>query len=133
MTKASMSKSLLDTISESFNMNELRQLCFAIGIDDEELPKSDTKSGMAMALIKYAWRRDILDSLIAECMRERPHIAWQQLDKTLPEDKDAPEELKSQFHVSTGNITNSQINIAGRDVTTQQANLNTDKTDDDKD
>lgn len=133
MTQKSTSGSLLKALSESFDKNELRQLCFALGVDDEELPKADTKSGMAMALIKYARRRDELDRLIAECIRERPHIAWQQLDPMLPEVMDASEALHSQFHVSTGNITNSQINVAGGDISIHQADANTNKTDDDKD
>lgn len=127
MSDVSPPNVLLNTMTASFDMNELRQLCFALGLDDEELPNSDTKTSLAIALIKQARRRQMFEKLIAECERQRPRIAWKQLTTALPENIDAPEETKSQFHLSTGNITNSQITIAGNDVTIQQANVKTDK------
>ncbi|MBE2223498.1 MAG: PQQ-like beta-propeller repeat protein, partial [Anaerolineae bacterium] len=58
-----------------FNINELRDLCFELNIDDEELI-DDRKSEFAREIILYLKRRGRLQDLISFCLRTRPHISW---------------------------------------------------------
>jgi hypothetical protein len=58
---------LIATFSES----ELRDLCFDLGIDFEELP-GETKSDKARELIAYCLRRGLVFELLTQCAQLRP-------------------------------------------------------------
>jgi hypothetical protein len=103
----------------TFDLDELRGLCFDLEIDHEELPHSSTKSGLVQALIKYTRRRGIFDQLLSECEQKRPQIAWRQLESGITDTQLDTENNQSQMNIRTGNIENSQINISGRDITIQ--------------
>ena len=61
----------------SFNLDEIKTLCFDIGVDYEEIAGSDaTKSGLARSLIAYLLRRDKLPDLIAIVRLNRPDVIW---------------------------------------------------------
>ncbi len=63
---------LRDFITKYFDYNELRDLCFDLGIDHENLP-GESKSAKARELVAYCQRRNRLDELEATCRRLRPH------------------------------------------------------------
>jgi hypothetical protein len=69
-------KSLLrQRLSELFNVEELKDLCFDIGIEHENLSAS-TKDALARELIVAAIRLDRLELLLKACQRVRPNIKW---------------------------------------------------------
>jgi GTPase SAR1 family protein/predicted MPP superfamily phosphohydrolase len=57
-----------------FNREELRTLCFDLGIKHENLP--DTLDGMARELIAICERSGRSSELIAACARIRPKVSW---------------------------------------------------------
>ena len=61
------------SLTEHFNREELRTLCFDLGIEDEDLP--DTLNGMARELVETCERRGRLPELIETVRRLRPDAA----------------------------------------------------------
>jgi non-canonical purine NTP pyrophosphatase (RdgB/HAM1 family) len=58
-----------------FNLGELKQLTFALGIDYEELGEGN-KTEKIQELILYCDRHMILPQLLAACRAERPRVDW---------------------------------------------------------
>lgn len=65
-------------ITAHFNENELRTLCFDLGIDYESLGPGG-KESKVRGLIEYCVRRDRIPSLLKYCNRVRPNIGWPDL------------------------------------------------------
>jgi hypothetical protein len=63
---------LRDFITRNFNDSELRDLCFDLGIEYENLG-GDNKSAKARELVAYCQRHTRLAELEATCRRLRPH------------------------------------------------------------
>ena len=61
------------SLTEHFNRDELRSLCFDLGIEHEDLP--DTLNGMARELVKACERRGRIPKLIEAVRRLRPDAA----------------------------------------------------------
>lgn len=60
-----------------FNHNELKDLCFRLGVDHEEL-EGPTKHDLARELIRYCKRHNQLSGLLTHCLRLRPSAHWPQ-------------------------------------------------------
>lgn len=60
-------------LDDGYNDSELRDLCFELGIDYEDLA-GDNQSAKARELVQYAQRRNLLAQLVAHVMRDRPHL-----------------------------------------------------------
>jgi tetratricopeptide (TPR) repeat protein len=58
-----------------FNEEELRDLCFQLGIDYETLP-GDSKTIKARELVTYHERRNRIESLSQVCRQLRPNVSW---------------------------------------------------------
>ncbi|MFL7837850.1 MAG: hypothetical protein ACK2U0_09110 [Candidatus Promineifilaceae bacterium] len=58
-----------------FDLDELRLLCFDLGLDYEELAR-DNKSTKMHDLITYLQRREQLPLLLAEVAGQRPMVDW---------------------------------------------------------
>ena len=58
-----------------FSEDELRTLCFEMGIDYDSLP-GQGKSAKARDLVEYCDRRGRVDELLDRCHRERPGGNW---------------------------------------------------------
>ncbi|MFN8481867.1 MAG: SUMF1/EgtB/PvdO family nonheme iron enzyme [Anaerolineae bacterium] len=65
--------SLADAMIARMDVNEVKDLCFRLGVDDENLDRS-TKNSLVRSLISYMERRQQLDVLIDELVRLRPDI-----------------------------------------------------------
>ena len=65
---------------ECFNDDELRTLCFDLGVDYEILG-GEGKEGKARELVGYFKRRMRLDELERYCRQKRPNAAWPELDR----------------------------------------------------
>jgi hypothetical protein len=100
---------LRDFIVAHFNDNELRDLCFDLGIDYESLP-GEGKAAKARELTAYCQRRDRLAELEATCLRLRSDAS------NAPAPADRPS-ARSTGNQSGGVTINAQtVNITG-DVT----------------
>ena len=87
---------LLKILVRRFSVDELRMLCFELGIDDEILPDY-AKSAFARALLRYLEQRRELETLVQYLQRERSDII-------LPETRRAVqrrESLKTRPEVAT--------------------------------
>ena len=58
-----------------FDLQELRVLCFHLGVDDEQFP-DEGKSGKVQRLLEYLVRRNQIDRLIEVGRKERPDVPW---------------------------------------------------------
>jgi hypothetical protein len=65
---------LRDFITRNFNDSELRDLCFDLGIEYENLG-GDNKSAKARELVAYCQRHGRLTELETTCRRLRPNAA----------------------------------------------------------
>ena len=80
---------LRELVAQSFDMNELRLLCFDLGIDFEDLT-GENKAGKTMSLVQYFDRRNQIETLVRWCEKERPGTAWSELElksEILPSNK----------------------------------------------
>jgi hypothetical protein len=62
-------------LAEYFNRDELRTLCFDLGIDHESLPEE--KDGMARELVAYCERHSRIPELVEKCRELRPNVLWE--------------------------------------------------------
>jgi formylglycine-generating enzyme required for sulfatase activity len=65
---------LRQKLVEHFNREELRTLCFDLGIEHENLP--DTKDSMARELVAHCERQGRIPELVAACQRLHPKVPW---------------------------------------------------------
>jgi hypothetical protein len=66
---------LRNQIAEYFNKGELRNLCFDLDIDYENLP-GETLDDKARELIAYCYRHGQLQSLVQRCRQLRSFVSW---------------------------------------------------------
>ncbi len=71
-------------MKEVFNLDEIRQLCFHLEVNYEEL-SGDTLSAKTQSLLEYLDRRKRIDHLISELKRERPQVDWDLLQPVNPD------------------------------------------------
>jgi hypothetical protein len=62
-------------LEASFNLDELRGLCFDLGINFENL-SGDTLRTKTIELVSYCQRRRLLSKLVAACSQLRSEIDW---------------------------------------------------------
>ena len=61
---------------EAFSLEELKDICFDLEIEHENLPGHDQKSAFVRELIGYTQRIGRLSELIQVLQAERPHLEW---------------------------------------------------------
>lgn len=66
---------LRDKLVKHFSLSELDDLCFKVGVDDEEIPGA-TRPEKAREMVGYFKRRGLLPELLAACRAERPNVQW---------------------------------------------------------
>jgi len=66
---------LRQNLVDHFNREELRTLCFDLGIEHEDLP--DTKDGLARELVVHCQRSGIITDLVGKCRERRPKVSWE--------------------------------------------------------
>ena len=67
---------LRQNLAEHFNKDELRTLCFDMGIKHENLP-ADTLDGMARELVACCERTGKIPELVAQCRKRHPKVSWE--------------------------------------------------------
>ena len=60
----------------AFSLSELKNICFFLGIEYENLPDHNQKDGFVRELLAYTGRIGRLKELIQVLQAERPHLAW---------------------------------------------------------
>ena len=70
---------LREFLAKYFDMDELRLLCFNLGIDFEVLI-GENKAGKTVSLVQYCERRNLIETLIKRCEKERPSVTWFELE-----------------------------------------------------
>jgi hypothetical protein len=76
-------RAIIDVLGMYFTKEELRFLCFDLGIDPHDLAGSETKVGISRELVDYLRRRDRIDDLLYLLERERPFLKFTEQDRTL--------------------------------------------------
>jgi hypothetical protein len=66
---------LHELIGTHFNLDEMTSLAFEMGIEPEEIG-GETRAQRALSLIDYCTRHDLLQELVAACIRLRPTVEW---------------------------------------------------------
>lgn len=69
-------RQLRQNLIEGFNLSDLKDICYDLEIDYEELPGHTQKKDFVRELIVYASRIGRLPELILICQQERPNYAW---------------------------------------------------------
>lgn len=68
-------KQLLVLMIDTFNLDELGELCFNLSVGHDELV-GETINTKSMALIEHMERRNELYKLVGECQKMRPNDSW---------------------------------------------------------
>ena len=69
---------LRKTFVDTFNLTELKNLCFDLDVRYERLAGNNLDDKVRN-LLEYCRRYKRLDDLLTECRRVKPDIGWQQL------------------------------------------------------
>jgi len=64
-------------IESYFNLEELKTLCFDLGVNYDNLA-GETLSGKSRELVNYCQRHNLLPDLLALCQESRPEVDWRQ-------------------------------------------------------
>lgn len=105
---------MLDLITRHFNLEELRTLCFELGIPFDELGGQGLR-GVARELLLYVQRRDRWPELLAALRIERPSVLWPDAAGLTPpiaaitDDPPATAPHVGGDSIQTGNITDSVV------------------------
>ena len=62
-------------LAEFFNVDELKTLCFDLGVEFENLA-GETLEGKTRELVKGCYKKGLLDELLALCQESRPNVTW---------------------------------------------------------
>jgi hypothetical protein len=63
-------------MTEVFNLSELKDICFDMGINYDDLSGHDKRGDLVRELLAFAERVGRLHELIQVCQQERPHLEW---------------------------------------------------------
>ena len=75
MTEQIELSKLRDQLRDHFNLTEIRDLCFDLGINDEVLTGSNIND-QTRELVSYCRRHGHVIDLIKTCQKLRPHVEW---------------------------------------------------------
>ena len=67
---------LREQISTSFNISEIKDLCFDLGVEYENLSGA-TRADKTRELVKYCQRHGRLNELVKRCKEIRPNVSWE--------------------------------------------------------
>jgi hypothetical protein len=84
---------LRQTITDYFSDGELRNMCFDLGVEYENLP-GDSKPDRVRELLVYLERRGRIRELVRTCIRDRPRLPWAETLREGPTELDVPKVLR---------------------------------------
>ena len=100
---------------EHFDLEELRLLCFDLGLDYEELA-GKTKSTKMQDLITYLARRGELQRLIDEINSQRPKVDWPDFSTTLASTEETSADSHADNRLGKGGETLASPKKSARDL-----------------
>ncbi len=71
-----MRKRIRENMIDAFSLSEIKDLCFDLDIDYENLPDHSHKPGLARELVGYLGRNGRLDEFVGIVQEERPEYEW---------------------------------------------------------
>ena len=74
VSETAVRRKLLEALTECFTLEELKTLCFELGIDGEAIYAEANKIAFARELIAYCERQRLVKRLIDAARRNRPGI-----------------------------------------------------------
>lgn len=80
---------LWQVLDEHFTFDELHNLCFALGIDFENIP-GDGKKSKARGIVIYCRNRATMEQLVSMVRQERPNLGWGVPEEAESAAEDAP-------------------------------------------
>jgi len=69
-------KCFFNNMTQNFSLNELKNICFFLNIDYENLPDHNQKGAFVRELLAHAERVGQLKALVQACQAERKHLEW---------------------------------------------------------
>ncbi len=69
-------KRIRENMIEAFSLSEMKDLCFDLDIDYENLPDHSHKPGLARELVGYLGRNNRLEEFVDIVKEERPEFEW---------------------------------------------------------
>ena len=90
---------LRDLLARHFNLDELRQLCFDLKIEHEDVP-GDTRVAKAQSLVEYCLRHNRLPELGRRCRELRPKAAWPDVDALAAEMENVQQAITAQENLA---------------------------------
>jgi hypothetical protein len=117
-------------LNQHFSLGELRTLCFELNIPYDDLEGGEARAAKTLALVQYAGRHGLFESLTAHAQAQRPNA---KIGTTTPttstsQAEPKPAETRTEYHfhgsvfgsaIGDGSTLNAQ-NIAGRDININQ-------------
>ena len=76
------SLNLLTLVVDAFSKEEIRNICYELGLDYEEFP--DAESGLVRELLIECEIRGTIPEMISICRRERPKQVWPDPGELMP-------------------------------------------------
>jgi replicative DNA helicase len=80
-----MRQTVVELLRDHFDLKEIRDLCFALNIDIDNIGGAEGRDAKAQALFEYMNRRLELPELVEEARKARPKVNWPKVPaQTLP-------------------------------------------------
>lgn len=126
-------------LNHHFSLGELRTLCFELNIPYDDLEGGDARSAKVLALVQYAQRHGMYDTLVTHAQAQRPNARMGDTAVTSPTATPQPTAqtpIGPVYNITVqGNLVGSSIgggtvnaqNIAGRDIIIGQPPQNRDE------
>lgn len=86
---------LRQLLTEHFDLEELRTLCFDLKDVDYDDLGGEGKANKARELVAYLERRDRIPELVELCSQRRPNVDWKAKPQTTPDTLSEPEHSRS--------------------------------------
>ena len=109
---------LLDMLKTNFDDAELREICFNLNIDYEELP-GQAKGAKARELITHLERRGRLVELANLCQKERPHLDWPGVENASGASQSDQASLETQIRHTTRRLNKLRETKAFKGINTE--------------
>lgn len=119
---------LRQTVTRLFNEDELRTLCFDLGVDYDNVG-GETKESKVRELIAYQYRRGQLRRLINTCAQYRADVRWRNLSEQSPNDQAEMMSFEGLFAdvldkaQEQSNLINTMITMAKKRVSDAEREL----------
>ncbi len=71
---------LVELLKQYFSLDEIKELCFGLGINFESIPGENTIDSKSRELVIYMSRRGQIDALLQKLRTTRPNVTWPEIE-----------------------------------------------------